>query len=81
MSTTNAANLFPGLPGPTARALAIEIDAATASADTLCKAGLPYPVAIEIVRQCVAGTGDVNGLIWSGINPDLAAAIKTAIDA
>ena len=81
MSTTVPASLFPGLAYPQAKVLAGEIDAGTANAATICQAGFSYPVAIEIARQCVAGTGDVNQLIASGINPALAAAIKAAIDA
>jgi hypothetical protein len=80
MSTTPA-TLLPGLSGPQAIVLAAQIDAGTASAPTLCQAGFPYPVAIEIARQCVAGTGDVAKLVACGINPTLAGAIKTAIDA
>jgi hypothetical protein len=77
---TDAKDLFPGLPGPTAVVLAAQIDG-TASADTLCAAGFSYPVAIELAAQAVGGTGDVRALIALGINPDLAAAIKVAIDA
>ena len=81
MSTTVPAALLPGLSGPQAIVLAAQIDAATASAPTLCQAGFPYPVAIEIARQCVAGTGDVERLVQCGIGGVLATAIKAAIDA
>ena len=81
MSTTVPAALKPSLSGPQATVLAAQIDAATASAPTLCQAGFPYPVAVEIARQCVAGTGDVAKLVSCGLNPTLATAIKTAIDA
>lgn len=81
MSTTNAADLKPGLSYPQALVLATQIDAGTASADTLCKAGFSYPVATELARQMVAGTGDVAKLVASGIGGELAVAIKAAIDA
>lgn len=81
MSTTAPASVCIGIPGPQAIVLAGEIDAATASAATLCQAGFPYPVAVEIARQCVTGTGDIEKLRQCGMSTELATAIKTAIDA
>jgi hypothetical protein len=78
---TTPATLLPGLPYPVANVLAAEIDAgASASANNLGRV-FPGPVAIELARQAVAGTGDVPKLVACGINPTLATAIKAAIDA
>lgn len=81
MSTTVAATLLPGLSYPQANVLAAQIDAGTASADTLCQAGFSYPVAVELARQMVVGTGDVQKLVACGMDGALATAIKVAIDA
>lgn len=80
MSTTNPASL-PGIAYPQAVVLAAQIDAATASASTLCQAGFSGPVAVELARQMVAGTGELEKLRACGFSAELATAIKTAIDA
>ncbi len=76
---TNAST-FTTLAGPQAIVLAEQIDG-TPNADTLTKIGFAYPVAIELARQAVAGTGDLDKLIALGISPQLAGQIKAAIDA
>lgn len=40
-----------------------------ASADTICKSGVPYPLAIEMARQMTAGAGNgnVNALMALGL--------------
>lgn len=78
MTTTPSS--LPSISGNQANVLAARIDG-TGSADTLAKAGFPYPQAVELDRQSTAGTGDVAKLVAVGIPGDLATAIKAAIDA
>jgi hypothetical protein len=81
MSTTDAAVFTAaGLPYPTATELARQIDG-TANADYLVNVGVAAALAVELARQMTAGTGNVNFLMALGVNPLLATAIKTAIDA
>lgn len=58
----------------------------TVSADTLCKSGLAYPVAIEIARQLNAGpsgntVASTNQLVASGINGTAATELVKQITA
>jgi hypothetical protein len=58
----------------------------TVSADTICKSGIAYPVAIEIARQMNAGAGgvtaaSVNQLVASGIPPQAATVLVAQITA
>ena len=58
----------------------------TVSADTLCRSGIAYPVAIEIARQINAGpSGNVpastNQLVASGIVPSAAKELVAQITA
>jgi len=62
--STNASKLQ-HLPGPLAADLAKHIDGAASSADTICRMGLSYPVAIEIARQMKAGVGNAKILFES----------------
>jgi hypothetical protein len=50
---------FLHISGPMATALAAHIDGATSNADILCRAGFPYPIAIELAAQMKAGIGNV----------------------
>lgn len=67
-----------GLPYPAAIELAAQIDG-TVKAERLVAVGIPYPVAIELAKQMTAKSGNVANLHASGMNPQLAGAIKTAI--
>ena len=71
---------FIHLAGPKAVVLAKVIDGVN-SADTLSKAGISYPVAIELSRQISAGVGDVFKLHRMGFSVDTAKAVVTAINA
>lgn len=77
--TTTPSSLV-GLSGNQATVLAAQIDG-TADAATLAQVGFPYPQAVELARQAVAGTGDVAKLVAVGVEGRLATAIKAAIDA
>lgn len=39
-----------------------------ALAETLTQSGIPYPVAVEIARQMVAGVGNTTNLMNSGVS-------------
>ena len=58
----------------------------TVSADTICRSGLSYPVAIEIARQINAGAAGVNSasankLVSCGIVPSAAKELVAQITA
>jgi hypothetical protein len=53
------------------------------SADTICRSGVSYPVAIEIARQMNGGVGggNVNQLVAVGIAPQKATELVRQINA
>lgn len=85
MSTTAPDDLVKeGMNPEQAKVLAGVIDtpvSAAAATQKLIGIGFPYPLATELGTQCQAGTGTVANLAAFGIPHNLAAAIKTAIDA
>lgn len=52
-----------------------------ASADTICKSGIPYPVAIEIAAQMTSGVGNVANLMSLGISNQKAVELVKQINA
>jgi hypothetical protein len=53
----------------------------TADANAICASGVPYPTAIEIAAQMVAGVANVNRLIAGGISPVAATELARQITA
>jgi len=53
------------------------------NADTLCRAGIPYPVAIEMARQMAAGAGagNVQLLMNLGMQPQQAIEFAKQVNA
>lgn len=82
MSTTaKTAFQLPGGYGPQASTeLATQIDA-SGDAVKLMHLGFSAPLANELATQMSGGTGDVMKLMALGVPPNIATAIKTAIDA
>jgi hypothetical protein len=58
---------FNHISGPKAVALASHING-TNSADTLCKSGFAYPVAVAISKMSTAGVGNVEALRQCGFS-------------
>ena len=64
--------------GPQAIALAAHING-TNSADTLCKSGFSYPVAVAISKMSTSGVGNVAALHRMGFSASDAAEIAAQI--
>jgi hypothetical protein len=68
--TLAAPHSFQHMAGPKAIEITRQLNA-TSSADLLCRAGHPYPLAIEIARQMKAGIGNFDYLLGMGLSiPD-----------
>lgn len=52
-----------------------------ALAETLTQSGIPYPVAVEIARQMVAGVGNATNLMNSGVSSMAAVELVKQINA
>jgi hypothetical protein len=72
------ASKFLHISGPQAIALAAHING-TNSADTLCKSGFSYPVAVAISKMSAAGVGDVGALHRMGFSASDATEIAAQI--
>jgi hypothetical protein len=73
---------FRNISGPMAVNLAAQIDAVASSAGILCRGGFPGPIAIELARQMVAGTGNAKILFeFCRFSTSDAAAVAAAISA